>query len=250
MWFLNFRGPTLCRTRPPSVLSITEATCAPTGGGARVRSRRVQRQQAHSGASPQRRDTSRAAAWRNLGHRPLHFRTPLPQRKHRQHLRRSTTHRRNARLRAAMQDTVGYILHSALLVPYFSWQRSHAVHHSRTNHIDEGETHVPMKAANADGARLPALPLLLCHPCSAAAALPSLLCCFPSIPPGWSSRIRILPASPPGLLRGRHPARRRPASRPGPAPSPAPIGTARTLSAPWAALRLMGRASLNQPAQK
>merc|ERR1719310_2489431 len=28
-----------------------------------------------------------------------------------------------------VQDTVGYILHSLLLVPYFSWQRSHAVHH-------------------------------------------------------------------------------------------------------------------------
>ena len=34
-----------------------------------------------------------------------------------------------------LQDTVGYILHSALLVPYFSWQRSHAVHHAHTNHI-------------------------------------------------------------------------------------------------------------------
>ena len=28
-------------------------------------------------------------------------------------------------------------------MPYFSWQRSHAVHHNRTNHITEGETHVP-----------------------------------------------------------------------------------------------------------
>ena len=42
------------------------------------------------------------------------------------------------------QDLVGYVLHTALLVPYFSWQRSHAVHHSRTNHITEGETHVPV----------------------------------------------------------------------------------------------------------
>ena len=32
-------------------------------------------------------------------------------------------------------------------MPYFSWQRSHAVHHSRTNHVEEGETHVPSLAA-------------------------------------------------------------------------------------------------------
>jgi len=51
-----------------------------------------------------------------------------------------------------LQDTVGYVLHSLLLVPYFSWQRSHAVHHARTNHIEEGETHVPMRATEADGA--------------------------------------------------------------------------------------------------
>lgn len=43
----------------------------------------------------------------------------------------------------AIQDFVGYVLHTALLVPYFSWQRSHAVHHSKTNHVFEGETHVP-----------------------------------------------------------------------------------------------------------
>lgn len=45
-----------------------------------------------------------------------------------------------------LQDIVGYILHTSLLVPYFSWQRSHAVHHSRTNHLSEGETHCPPKA--------------------------------------------------------------------------------------------------------
>ena len=42
-----------------------------------------------------------------------------------------------------LQDAVGYVLHSALLVPYFSWQRSHAMHHAHTNHIYKGETHVP-----------------------------------------------------------------------------------------------------------
>ena len=42
-----------------------------------------------------------------------------------------------------LQDTVGFLIHSFCLTPYFSWQRSHAVHHSRVNHMHEGETHVP-----------------------------------------------------------------------------------------------------------
>ncbi|MFZ4517371.1 MAG: fatty acid desaturase [Microthrixaceae bacterium] len=46
-----------------------------------------------------------------------------------------------------LRDTVGFVLHSALLVPYFSWQRSHAVHHAFTNHLDDGETHVPGRAS-------------------------------------------------------------------------------------------------------
>ncbi len=52
-----------------------------------------------------------------------------------------------------LQDAVGFILHSALLVPYFSWQRSHAIHHAKTNHLTEGETHVPRRADHADGHR-------------------------------------------------------------------------------------------------
>ncbi|WP_320667529.1 fatty acid desaturase [Prochlorococcus sp. MIT 1307] len=43
-----------------------------------------------------------------------------------------------------LQTIVGYVLHSFLLVPYFSWQRSHAIHHRFTNHITDGETHVPL----------------------------------------------------------------------------------------------------------
>ncbi|MEZ6115645.1 MAG: fatty acid desaturase [Pirellulaceae bacterium] len=50
-----------------------------------------------------------------------------------------------------IQDAVGYTLHTALLVPYFSWQRSHAVHHARTNHLDEGETFVPARSTSASG---------------------------------------------------------------------------------------------------
>ena len=43
-----------------------------------------------------------------------------------------------------LETTIGYLLHSLLLVPYFSWQRSHSVHHRFTNHITNGETHVPL----------------------------------------------------------------------------------------------------------
>lgn len=52
-----------------------------------------------------------------------------------------------------VQDTVGFVLHSALLVPYFSWQRSHAIHHGKTNHLIEGETHVPKRNTTARGQR-------------------------------------------------------------------------------------------------
>ena len=50
-----------------------------------------------------------------------------------------------------LQDAVGYFLHTVLLVPYYSWQRSHAVHHARTNHISEGETHVPVVVGGRPG---------------------------------------------------------------------------------------------------
>lgn len=52
-----------------------------------------------------------------------------------------------------VQDAIGYVLHSALLVPYFSWQRSHAIHHGKTNHLTEGETHVPKRIKTRRGAR-------------------------------------------------------------------------------------------------
>ncbi len=43
-----------------------------------------------------------------------------------------------------LETITGYILHSLLLVPYFSWQRSHGVHHRFTNNVTNGETHVPL----------------------------------------------------------------------------------------------------------
>nr|BAM37464.1 delta12-fatty acid desaturase [Thraustochytrium aureum] len=42
-----------------------------------------------------------------------------------------------------VNDTVGYVLHSILLVPYFSWQDSHRRHHARCNHLLDGESHNP-----------------------------------------------------------------------------------------------------------
>ncbi len=50
----------------------------------------------------------------------------------------------------SLETAIGYVLHSLLLVPYFSWQRSHAIHHRFTNHISNGETHVPL-VINGDG---------------------------------------------------------------------------------------------------
>ncbi len=40
-------------------------------------------------------------------------------------------------------DLFGFVIHTGLLVPYFSWQRTHAVHHARCNHLLDGETHNP-----------------------------------------------------------------------------------------------------------
>merc|ERR1719152_720682 len=42
-----------------------------------------------------------------------------------------------------LNDAVGWVLHSFLLVPYYSWQYSHAKHHANTNSIQDGESHTP-----------------------------------------------------------------------------------------------------------
>uniref|UniRef100_A0A7S4LDM5 Fatty acid desaturase domain-containing protein n=1 Tax=Eutreptiella gymnastica TaxID=73025 RepID=A0A7S4LDM5_9EUGL len=49
-----------------------------------------------------------------------------------------------------LNDAVGYVLHSFLLTPYFSWAITHAKHHRRTNHMTEGETWVPVATSNPD----------------------------------------------------------------------------------------------------
>jgi omega-6 fatty acid desaturase (delta-12 desaturase) len=50
-----------------------------------------------------------------------------------------------------LEGWLGYALHSLLLVPYFSWQRSHAIHHAHCNHLEQGETHVPPRESSASG---------------------------------------------------------------------------------------------------
>lgn len=42
-----------------------------------------------------------------------------------------------------LNDTVGFILHSALLVPYFSWKISHGKHHKATGHLERDMVFVP-----------------------------------------------------------------------------------------------------------
>lgn len=42
-----------------------------------------------------------------------------------------------------INNTVGWVLHSALLVPYHSWRISHARHHAATGHMTRDEVFVP-----------------------------------------------------------------------------------------------------------
>jgi fatty acid desaturase len=49
----------------------------------------------------------------------------------------------------SINNIFGYITHSLLLVPYFSWKYSHNKHHKYTNHLTYGETHVPMLRQSA-----------------------------------------------------------------------------------------------------
>ncbi|KAH0551688.1 Oleate hydroxylase fah12 [Trichoglossum hirsutum] len=42
-----------------------------------------------------------------------------------------------------LNDTVGWVLHSSLLVPYFSWKISHGKHHKSTGHMERDMVFVP-----------------------------------------------------------------------------------------------------------
>ncbi|KAF7185270.1 Oleate hydroxylase FAH12 [Pseudocercospora fuligena] len=44
-----------------------------------------------------------------------------------------------------LNDAVGFVLHSALLVPYFSWKYTHARHHRFTNHMERDTAYVPSR---------------------------------------------------------------------------------------------------------
>jgi len=42
-----------------------------------------------------------------------------------------------------LNDTIGFILHSSLLAPYFSWKSTHRRHHIYANHIEKDLNYVP-----------------------------------------------------------------------------------------------------------
>lgn len=43
-----------------------------------------------------------------------------------------------------VNDAIGLVLHSALLVPYHSWRITHGLHHKNTNHMDRDQVFVPL----------------------------------------------------------------------------------------------------------
>uniref|UniRef100_A0A0R0EN07 Fatty acid desaturase domain-containing protein n=1 Tax=Glycine max TaxID=3847 RepID=A0A0R0EN07_SOYBN len=47
-----------------------------------------------------------------------------------------------------LDDNVGLVLHSALLVPYFSWKYSHRRHHSNTGSLERDEVFVPKQKSS------------------------------------------------------------------------------------------------------
>ncbi|KAM0005161.1 putative oxidoreductase [Helianthus debilis subsp. tardiflorus] len=44
-----------------------------------------------------------------------------------------------------LDDTIGFIIHTFVTTPYFSWKFSHRRHHSHTGSLEHDEVHVPKK---------------------------------------------------------------------------------------------------------
>ncbi|KAG0150931.1 hypothetical protein CROQUDRAFT_651783 [Cronartium quercuum f. sp. fusiforme G11] len=55
-----------------------------------------------------------------------------------------------------LNNSVGWVLHSALLVPYHSWRISHAQHHAATGHMSRDQVFVPKTRSQRGIAPLPA----------------------------------------------------------------------------------------------
>jgi len=51
---------------------------------------------------------------------------------------------------SVVNDTVGFIFHTLLSVPYFSWQHTHANHHHYTNNLQKDEVFVPRKRSQVE----------------------------------------------------------------------------------------------------
>jgi fatty acid desaturase len=51
-------------------------------------------------------------------------------------------------------NVLGWLLHTPLLVPFFAWQYSHKVHHSKNNNIEFNETHVPLLSTKYSARKL------------------------------------------------------------------------------------------------
>ncbi|KAI8612552.1 delta-12 fatty acid desaturase [Chytriomyces sp. MP71] len=50
-----------------------------------------------------------------------------------------------------LNHAVGWVLHSALLVPYFSWKITHGMHHKNCGHMDKDQVFVPITRSRVDG---------------------------------------------------------------------------------------------------
>lgn len=53
----------------------------------------------------------------------------------------------------AINNSVGMVLHTFLLVPFFSWKFTHAAHHGATNHLRKDQVFVPSDRGQAEPSR-------------------------------------------------------------------------------------------------